>query len=147
MIFLVKFSSEICSIPVCFGPASPDAGVELLRQLFLQCMERSVVSMEAEKISRKGKCIYGKESGVNGGRKKSPERRSVSMERRVVSMEGEKNPRKGKSFYGRSVVSMEAEKNLQEESVSMERSVVSRGGGEKKVSCKGGVSRERRTVA
>jgi hypothetical protein len=22
---------------VCFGPASPDAGVELLRQLFLQC--------------------------------------------------------------------------------------------------------------
>ncbi len=41
-------------------------------------MERSVVSMEAEKISRKGKCIYGKESGVNGGRKKSPERRSVS---------------------------------------------------------------------
>ncbi len=26
------------SIPVCFGPASPDAGVELLRQLFLQCI-------------------------------------------------------------------------------------------------------------
>ncbi len=23
---------------VCFGPASPDAGVELLRQLFLQCL-------------------------------------------------------------------------------------------------------------
>ena len=22
---------------MCFGPASPDAGVELLRQLFLQC--------------------------------------------------------------------------------------------------------------
>jgi hypothetical protein len=29
---------KICSTPVSFGPASPDAGVELLRQLFLQCM-------------------------------------------------------------------------------------------------------------
>ena len=28
---------KICSTPVSFGPASPDAGVELLRQLFLQC--------------------------------------------------------------------------------------------------------------
>ncbi len=26
------------STPVWIGPASPDAGVELLRQLFLQCM-------------------------------------------------------------------------------------------------------------
>ncbi len=30
---------KLFSIPVCFGPASPDAGVELLRQLFLQCRE------------------------------------------------------------------------------------------------------------
>ncbi len=30
---------KICSTPVSFGPASPDAGVELLRQLFLQCMQ------------------------------------------------------------------------------------------------------------
>ena len=29
---------KICSTPVSFGPASPDAGVELLRQLFLQCV-------------------------------------------------------------------------------------------------------------
>ncbi len=31
---------KICSTPVSFGPASPDAGVELLRQLFLQCTVR-----------------------------------------------------------------------------------------------------------
>jgi hypothetical protein len=31
--------SKICS-PVSFGPASPDAGAELLRQLFLQCMHQ-----------------------------------------------------------------------------------------------------------
>ncbi len=29
--------SELFSTPVWIGPASPDAGVELLRQLFLQC--------------------------------------------------------------------------------------------------------------
>jgi hypothetical protein len=33
------YSRKICSTPVSFGPASPDAGVELLRQLFLQCMD------------------------------------------------------------------------------------------------------------
>ncbi len=28
---------------MCFGPASPNAGVELLRQLFLQCMHPVLV--------------------------------------------------------------------------------------------------------
>ncbi len=31
---------------MCFGPASPDAGVELLRQLFLQCRGRVRVEEE-----------------------------------------------------------------------------------------------------
>ena len=34
---------KICSTPVSFGPASPDAGVELLRQLFLQCTRGSKI--------------------------------------------------------------------------------------------------------
>ncbi len=29
---------KICLTPVSFGPSSPDAGVELLHQLFLQCV-------------------------------------------------------------------------------------------------------------
>ncbi len=38
-IFIGKFSAgrKLFSTPVWIGPASPDAGVELLRQLFLQC--------------------------------------------------------------------------------------------------------------
>ncbi len=38
---------------MCFGPASPDAGVELLRQLFLQCesvVEAMKVSVEAVRV-------------------------------------------------------------------------------------------------
>ncbi len=38
-----KKKKKICSTPVSFGPASPDAGVELLRQLFLQCTDKICV--------------------------------------------------------------------------------------------------------
>ena len=38
---LHKIAVHVRAVPVCFGPASPDAGVELLRQLFLQCMLHS----------------------------------------------------------------------------------------------------------
>ncbi len=36
-IFYRDVEKFVRSTPVSFGPASPDAGVELLRQLFLQC--------------------------------------------------------------------------------------------------------------
>ncbi len=35
-----------------FGPASPDAGVELLRQLFLQCSDKILASYAGVKISK-----------------------------------------------------------------------------------------------
>jgi hypothetical protein len=35
--YVWRLSSKLFSTPVWIGPASPDAGVELLRQLFLQC--------------------------------------------------------------------------------------------------------------
>ncbi len=47
-------------MPVCFGPASPDAGVELLRQLFLQCKVSFIyaVSLKQESVILKIPEIY-----------------------------------------------------------------------------------------
>jgi hypothetical protein len=43
---------------VCFGPASPDAGVELLRQLFLQC--RGVGEEKDKYLFFEDLCFYSK---------------------------------------------------------------------------------------
>ncbi len=48
---------------MCFGPASPDAGVELLRQLFLQCIE------EFSRMFQTPSPICTGETGINTGRR------------------------------------------------------------------------------
>ncbi len=55
-IFIVKFSSGMSETsffltPVWIGPASPDAGVELLRQLFLQWTEETASHLICSRFS------------------------------------------------------------------------------------------------
>ncbi len=52
------------STPVCIGPASPDAGVELLRQLFLQCGLSLWTVKSNKKKERKPRYDTGQNHGL-----------------------------------------------------------------------------------